>query len=165
MVTQPTPDVTVVSELPVEEDLKKEQTTTGAEMITGTGGAIAETATTEDLEVPDYNKMTATGGASNAAPAYYNPQLDANQQPTLFNSEKYVSDGIAGNDNDDENTKNLMVVETASKGKSADKKAQKEAEKKSREEVASKTVAAQEAPTVAYDALKVAEEQMKYEKK
>jgi TonB family protein len=158
VVQPPPPDTKVVSELPVEESLRKGQDNTIAAPVTGTGGALAETATAEDLEVPDYNKMTATGGASNAAPTYYNPQLDINQQPALFNSEKYVSDGIAGNDNDDENTKNLMVVETSSKGKSADKKAQKEAEKKSREEVASKTVAAQEAPAVAYDALKVAEE-------
>lgn len=159
LVAQPTPDAaTVVSELSIEESLSKEQDNITALPVTGTGGALAEN-TTEDLEIPDYNKMTATGGASNAAPTYYNPQLDANQQPALFNSEKYVSDGIAGKDNDDEDTKNLSSVEiTSSKTKSADKKALKEAEKKSREEVVSKTVTAQEAPAVAYDALKVAEE-------
>ncbi|MGE0637565.1 MAG: TonB family protein [Bacteroidia bacterium] len=158
-IAQPPPDASVVSALPVEEGLRKEQDNTIAQPITGTGGALAETTTAEDLEIDDYNKMTATGGASNAAPTYYNPQSDANQQPTLFNSEKYVSDGIAGNDNDDESAKNLSSVEIASsKSKAADKKAQKEAEKRSREELASKTVTAQEAPSVAYDALKVAEE-------
>lgn len=153
MVAQPPPDVTVVSELAVKESPSKEQVNIMEQPVTGTSGALAETTSAEDLEVTGYSKMTATGGASNAAPMYYNPI----EQSVNFDTDKYTLDDIAGADDAGE-SKNLMEVAVVSKGKSNDKKAKKEAEKQSREETVSKTVTAQETPAVAYDALKVSEE-------
>jgi TonB family protein len=134
------------------------------EGLVANGIGKAEAMKADDDLPANFATMTATGGASNSAPMYYNPQTVAGQTGYAdtvftFDSDKYVSDGIAGNV-EAENTKNLSSVEViaASKSKSSDKKAQKEVEKKTREETALRTTSAQEAPAVAYDELKVAEE-------
>jgi hypothetical protein len=157
------PDAAPLLESPLQEDLSKTTPAKTNDGLIAKGKGAAEALTADDDLPANYSTMTATGGASNSAPTFYNPQTGANQAGYAdtvfrFDSDKYVSDGIAGNV-ETENSKNLSSVEIASsKSKAADKKAQKEAEKRSREEVSSKTVAAQEAPSVAYDALKVAEE-------
>ncbi len=158
------PDAAPLSESSAQEDLFKSPLATNNEGLVANGTGKAEAITADDDLPADFSTMTATGGASNSAPMYYNPQTGAGQAGYAdtvfsFDSEKYVSDGIAGK-YDNENSKNLMSVEVAaaSKSKAADKKAQKEAEKKTREESVSRTASAQEAPAVAYDELKVAEE-------
>ncbi len=157
------PDAAPLLEAPVEEDLFKSPLATNNEGLVANGTGKAEAVTLDDLPA-DFSTMTATGGASNSAPMYYNPQTGASQSGYTdtvfsFDSEKYVSDGIAGK-YDNENSKNLMSVEVAaaSKSKAADKKTQKEAEKKAREETVSRIASVQDAPAVAYDELKVAEE-------
>ncbi|MCG3166956.1 MAG: hypothetical protein POELPBGB_02739 [Bacteroidia bacterium] len=154
---QSPPDAIVVPEISIEESPKKEPVEgDGFVLVPGTAEIPAAAAITEDM-VTDYNKMTATGGASNAAPMYYNPQTGANLQSIDFDTDKYVVNEALAED-DAENTKTLMSVETVSKSKSADKKAQKESEKKNRDEVPAQKTVVQETAAVAYDDLKVAEE-------
>lgn len=161
------PDAAPSSELTVQEDLYKSPLADNKEVLAANETSKAESLTADDDLPADYSTMKATGGASNSAPMFYNPQTGLGQSGYAdtvftFDSDKYVSDGITGN-YESENTKNLSSVEViaASKSKSADKKTQKDAEKKAREDVYTKTTtaqAAQESPAVAYDELKVAEE-------
>ncbi len=159
------PDAAPLLESSTQEDLYKAPLAKSNEGLVANETGKAEALKTVDDLPADYATMKATGGASNSAPMYYNPQTGSSQTGYAdtvftFDSDKYVSDGIAGA-YDDENTKNLMTVEVAaaSKNKSADKKAQKSAEKRTREESVSRTASVQEAPAVAYDALKVAEQE------
>lgn len=158
------PDAAPLLESPAQEDLYKAPLAKSNEGLVANETGKAEALKTVDDLPADYATMKATGGASNSAPMYYNPQTVSGQTGYAdtvfsFDSDKYVSDGIAGNV-EAENTKNLSSVEVlASKSKAADKKAQKEAEKRTREESVSRTASVQEAPAVAYDALKVAEQE------
>jgi TonB family protein len=158
------PDAAPVLEAPAQEDLYKAPLADNNEGFVANGTGNAEAIRKDDDLPADYGTMKATGGASNSAPMFYNPQTVSGQTGYAdtvfrFDSDKYVSDGIAANF-ESENTKSLSAVEvvTASKNKSADKKAQKEADKKAREETTSRTTSVEEAPAVAYDELKVAEE-------
>jgi TonB family protein len=163
------PDAAPLLESPAQ-DLYKLPLTKTDEGLVANGTGKAESLTADDDLPADYATMKATGGASNSAPMFYNPQTGAGQAGYTdtvfrFDSDKYVSDGISENV-ERENTKTLSSVEvaTASKNKAADKKAQKEAEKRAKDEAASRTTSTQEAASVAaYDTRKVAEEKAEVE--
>ncbi len=149
-------------------------------------GAAAQPVTTEDISAKDFTTMTATGGTSNAAPSYYNPQgWTATQAPGTFrdsvftfDTDKYLSDDVSGVKNL-ETSESLSTVEiTSSQTKSSAKKSQKETDEKAKSESKAKAESekkarqqaelaqqnykevakAEEAPTVGYDTQKVAEE-------
>ena len=161
LITASVADATLENETRTEESLNNEPVQKNTEALPGKGNALAESATAED--VPDnYATMTATGGASNVAPSFYNPQYRGkistgtiSDSVFTFNTDKYVSDDASGYDAN-QKTLSMVEVQTASKNKSADNKAKKEADKKARE-TASESDGDQEAPAVAYDPLKVAE--------
>lgn len=161
-IIKPDQNGSVVSELSTDDEQQNEQIKTITTVpVAGTGETPAVTKVAEDLNAEDFNKMTATGGASNAAPAYYSPQQETKEQPMLFDSDSYVADDVSANV-DAEETKALTSVEITSKGKSANNKAQKDLEKKKREEVITKTAAVAE-EAAAYDDLNVATEKKQIE--
>jgi TonB family protein len=156
----------ITSEKPLMKDEANKQPLEPSAETKSAEGLFLAKPITEDVKDANFSTITATGGASNAAPSYYNPQYGNPSTPAAsadmdLNIEEQ-NKGVSASYN--AQTKSLSEVEVTSarsESKANDKKAKKESAKN--EKAATVMQSEADAGSFVDDALKVAEDKEEVE--
>ncbi len=134
----PPPPVTTLNALTLKDETSEEVALENdTKFLPGDGLAATEDKNAEDISGNNFATMTATGGVSNVAPSFYNPQgFIANQSNGVlsdsvftFDTDRYVTDDAnAAMAQETPATLEAVTISRTAKNKSNDKKAQKEAD-------------------------------------